>query len=266
MIELRNGKILHGNCLELMKGMPDNSVDLVFTSPPYNMKAVLVNGEYKKNTSVTDKKEKGGKISKKYEHFDDFMPVDDFYAFHKATIVEMLRISKCIVYNFQIVGGSKEAFFKIIGDFNMEIKDIIIWDKGFGQPAISENVLNSAYELLLVLENDGKRGRTIRSSTFKRGEMQNILRIGRGTKGKDVNEIHSAVFPLELAETIVTNFSNEGDVVLDPFFGSGTTGVACLNTNRRFIGMDQSIDYVNLAAHRIENHRVKSKLPIDLFA
>jgi site-specific DNA-methyltransferase (adenine-specific) len=239
MLELN--KIYCGDCLEVMKDIPDNCIDMVLTSPPYNMRTRIRNGKY-------TTREKSEHFSKKYKHFEDALPIDEFYSFHKDCITEMLRISKIVIYNFQIVTGSKEAFFKIIGDFNKDIKDIIIWDKGFGQPAMHEKVLSSAYEILLVMEDDKKCGRVIQNATFKRGEMQNILRIGRG---KRISDIHSAIFPEKLAEEIIKNFSNEGDTILDPFAGSGTTGVACKNLNRNYILIEKEPEYIDIINKRL---------------
>ena len=235
-------KIICGDSLKILKELPDNSVDLVFTSPPYNMRLRIRNGKY-------TEREKSEHFSKKYKHFDDALPMEDFYNFHKKCITEMLRVSKIVVYNFQIVTGSKEAFFRIIGDFSTSIKDIIIWDKGFGQPAMNEKVLNSAYEFLVILESSEIAGRKIYNANFKRGEMQNILRIGRGKK---ISNIHSATFPLELAETIIKNFSKEDDIVLDPFLGSGTTAVACKQLKRNYIGIELSEEYCAIAKKRLE--------------
>ena len=78
--------------------------------------------------------------------------------------------------------------------------------------------------------------------------MQNILRINRvNSKIKG----HSAVFPEQLVEEIITNFSNENDTVLDPFMGSGTTGVVCKNLNRNFIGIELDKEYFEIAKKRI---------------
>lgn len=228
-----------------MKDIPDGSIDMILTSPPYNMRTRIRNGKY-------TTREKSEHFSKKYRYFDDALPIDDFYNLHRDCLTEMLRISKVVIYNFQIVTGSKEAFFKIIGDFSKDIKDIIIWDKGFGQPAMHGKVLNSAYEMLLILEGDKMAGRAINNSNFNRGEMQNILRIGRGKK---ISNIHSACFPIKLAEEIITNFSKENDTVLDPFAGSGTTAIACMNTNRNYILMEKEEKYFNLINDRIAKHQ-----------
>ena len=106
------------DCLEGLKLLSDNSVDLVVTSPPYNMRTRIRNGEY-------TTREKSEHFSKKYEHFSDDLTIEEYYDFHKNVLTELLRVSKCVLWNYQIVTGSKEAVFKLIGDFSDKIKDII---------------------------------------------------------------------------------------------------------------------------------------------
>ncbi len=239
---MESNKIHNESCLDTLKRFEDKSIDLVVTSPPYNMRTRIRNGKY-------TTREKSEHFSKKYKHFDDALPIEEFYSFHSEVLNELLRVSKIVCYNFQIVTGSKEAFFKIIGDFNKHIKDIIIWDKGNGQPAMHGMVLNSCYEMILVLEGDQKAGRVIQNAVFKRGEMNNILRIGRG---KRISDVHGAVFPEELPITLINAFCKEGDVVYDPFMGAGTTAVACIKTNRNFIGSEIQKEYCEIINKRIE--------------
>ena len=119
------------DCLSFIKQVPDNYFDLVLTSPPYNMRLRVRNGKY-------TTREKGDHFSRKYKHFDDDLPIDDFYEFHKSVLSELIRASSIVLYNFQPVTGSKEAFFKIIGFFAEHIKDVVVWDKKNGQPAMHE--------------------------------------------------------------------------------------------------------------------------------
>jgi len=229
-------------CLETLSNIKDKSINLVVTSPPYNMRTRIRNGEY-------TTREKSEHFSKKYKHFDDALPIGEFYQFHKNVLNELLRVSKIVCYNFQIVTGSKEAFFKIIGDFNTKIKDIIIWDKNTGQPAMHENVLNSCYEIILILEDDEKAGRVIQNAKFPRGEMNNILRVKRGKKETEIN---GAVFPEKLVAELIKAFSSEGDLIYDPFIGSGTTGVVCEKLNRNWIGSELIKEQYEQANRRIQ--------------
>ena len=236
-------KIYNEDCFETLNRMPDKFVNLVITSPPYNMRTRIRNGEY-------TKREKIDHFSKKYKHFSDDLPINDFYLFHSKVLRELLRVSKIVCYNFQIVTGSKEAFFKIIGEFNRDIKDIIIWDKGNGQPAMHGMVLNSCYEMILILEDDKKSGRVIQNAKFNRGEMNNILRISRGEK---IIDSHGAIFPEKLAGELMKAFSEENDLIYDPFIGSGTTGVVSLKLNRNYIGSEITEEYFKIANSRIQN-------------
>ena len=238
-------KLINDDCLKVLPTLPDQSVNLIVTSPPYNMRTRIRNGKY--TTRETSKH-----FSKKYENFYDALSIDDYYHFHKNVIDEMLRISQIIFYNIQIVTGNKEAIFKIIGYFNKSIKDIIIWDKGHGQPAMHSGVLNKATELIFMFEANAKAGRCFNTYNFDRGKLSDIWRISRE---RSKIKGHGAVFPLALAERAINSFSKENDVVLDPFMGSGTTGVAAKNLNRQFIGIELDKNYFDMAEKRInETH------------
>lgn len=242
-------KIYNMDCLGGMKELEDNSTSLIFTSPPYNMRLRIRNGGYAE-------REKGEHFSKKYSHFDDALPLEDFYSFHKKAIREMLRVSKIVCYNFQVVTGSKEAFFRIIGDFSDEIKDVLVWDKGSGQPAMQSKVTNACFEFILVMENDGKKGRMIRNANFDRGKFGNILRIGRPKK---VSSQHGAVFPVELARTIINAFSKKGDLVLDPFSGLGTVAVVCKQEGRNYLGFEINEEYCKVANSRLQQSNLNTQ-------
>src|SRR3990167_7728650 len=179
-------KLYLGDCLEFMRTMPDKGIDVVITSPPYNMRTRIRNGEY-------TGRESSGDFSNKYSDFSDDMPIDKYYKFHGLVIENILRISSLVFINIQIVTGSKEAWFRLIGDFSKRIRDVIVWDKGEGQPAMHPSVINRASELILVLESDAVAGRAFNKSYFERGAMPDIWRVARD--GNSV-EGHGAVFPI----------------------------------------------------------------------
>ena len=117
-------KIYNEDCRKTLARMKDNSIDLVMTSPPYNMNLRIRNGKYCSRQIVKE-------ISTKYDGFDDNLPIEDFFKLHSEILRELLRVSRIVFYNIQIVTGSKRAFFKMIGEFAEELKDIIYWDKEF---------------------------------------------------------------------------------------------------------------------------------------
>ena len=239
--------IYHGDCLEVMKGIPDKSVDLVFTSPPYNMNLRIRNGKYCSRQIVKE-------ITTKYKNFDDNLPMEEYYEFNKKVIGELLRVSDLVFYNVQFLTGNKRALFKLIGEFNEKLKEIIVWDKINAQPAIGQNVMNSQFEVILVFDDDNAISRRFRQANFERGTLSNVWRIKRGKK---YSTNHGATFPVELAEKVITNFCCEGGVVLDPFIGLGTTAIACLNTDRQYIGIELDEQYVEIARRRIDERRIE---------
>ena len=238
---LETNKIYNRDCLEGLKELPNNSVDMVLTSPPYNMRTRVRNGMY-------TTREKSEHFSKKYRYFGDDLPIEEYYQFHKDVLTELLRVSKIVCYNYQIVTGSKEAFFKLLGDFSDKIKDVIIWNKG-GQPAMHDKVLNSCYEFVVILESDDKKGRVINNSYFGRGMQNNVI---SGFHKQNNISGHGACFPIDFAKKLITLFSKEGDLVLDPFMGSGTTAVAAKGLGRKYIGFEISEEYVKFAEERLK--------------
>ena len=246
--------IYHENCLTTLKRMKDDSINLVVTSPPYNMnlrirrkkgKGNYENGAWGEYTSRQIVKE----FSSKYEHFDDNLPIDEYNALHTEILSELLRVSPLVFYNISIVTGSKRSVFKMIGDFNEQLKDIIIWDKGHGQPAMQEGVLNRRTELILVFDKyDGISRQFLTAGNFKRGTLDDIWLVKRQ---RSKLKGHGAVFPEELVRIILNNFSKEGDIVYDPFMGTGTTAVVAKELNREFIGSEIDQKSIEVSKERL---------------
>ena len=249
--DMNDIRLIHGDCLEVMKTFADGEFDTVVTSPPYNMRTRIRNGQY-------TTREWGSHFSIKYSSFHDALPIDDYYRFHSKALHEMLRLAAIVFVNIQIVTGSKEAWFQIIGDFAKQIKDVIVWDKGEGQPAMHPAVLNSGYELILILEANTSAGRAFTKSYFERGTMSNIWRLGRGGNGSIKG--HGAIFPESLANRIITGWTIESDHILDPFGGSGTTAVACVKTGRRCTSIEIDEDYHAISVKRVAEAQAQPRL------
>jgi len=231
--------ILHEDCRLTLSCLSDKSVDLVVTSPPYNMNLRISGGRYCSRQVVKE-------ISTKYEGFSDNLPIDEFFELHSEILRELIRVSKIVFYNFQLVTGSKRAFFKMIGEFSDDLKEIIVWDKVVSQPAMQSRVLNSRYEFLLVFGDDAI-SRRFSQANFDRGALENLWQIKRDHKKTK----HGATFPSALAEKIIENFSKKGDVVYDPFAGTGTTLVAAQKLSRGFFGSEINEIYVNEARRNL---------------
>jgi len=231
--------LINGNCIDELNKL--DPVDLVFTSPPYNMNLRIRNGEYCSRQIVKE-------LTTKYKNYDDNLSVQDYYEFIKTSIVKCLRLSPLVFYNVQFLTGNKRALFKLIGEFSEYLKDIIIWDKINAQPAIGELVLNSQFEVILIFDKKNSISRKFQTGNFKRGTLSNLWNI---KSGKKEHKDHGAVFPEELVEKVVSNFTKEGDTVLDPFMGTGTKGYVCKKLNRKFIGIEIDEDYFKYSKERL---------------
>ena len=243
-------KIYNESCLETLKKIPDNFIDLVITSPPYNMNLRIRKGEYCSRQIVKE-------ISTKYEGFADNIPIDDYYEFHSEVLRELLRVSNLVFYVVQVVTGSKRSIFKMIGEFSNNLKDIIIWDKKYAEPAIQKQVMNRRTEFILVFENDYPISRQFRSAPFKRGSLNDIWQIDRNrNNAKSKDKSHGATFPEKLVAKIMENFSKKGDKVYDPFLGTGTTAVVAKKMKRKFIGSEILKDYFKIAKRKLNKRAI----------
>lgn len=236
MIQLYNG-----NCLEVLKTLKDNSVNCVITSPPYNMNLRIKGNKYIKRSDKS-------KICTKYNNFEDNLAMAEYYTFTKNVLNELLRVSDLVFYNVQFLTGNKVALFKIIGDFAEKLKEIIVWDKVLAQPAMAKQVLNSRFEVILVFQNSKPYSRVFDMATFGRGTLNNLWQI---KPDRNNNKIHKAIFPKDLCKTIIENFTNKDDVVLDCFMGTGTTGIVARDLDRNFIGIEIDKEFYNIAYNNI---------------
>lgn len=234
-------KLFNDDFFKVIKKMEDNSVTHTITSPPYNMNLRVSNNKYKSRQIVKE-------LSSKYEGFDDNLSMDEYFNFTKKTLTELLRVtSGYVFYNVQFITGNKRALFKIIGEFNENIKEIIIWDKKNGQPAIASGVLNSQYEIIIVLTKDvnDSMQRQFKKANFGRGTLSNVWNLGRG---KSKIKGHGATFPTSLVEEILDNFAQDGDIIFDPFLGTGTAADVSITKGYNFIGCEILESYFEKAA------------------
>lgn len=235
-------KIYNENCLDVMRRMPDDACKIIVTSPPYNMNLRIRNGKYCSRQIVKE-------ISTKYKNYSDNLPMEEYYLFNKNVINEGLRVASMIFYNVQFLTGNKVALFNLIGEFSKVLKEIIVWNKVNAEPAIGKSILNSQFEVILVFDKVNPISRKFQNGNFERGTLSNCWDIKRGKKAV---KTHGATFPIELAEKIILNFSNKGEIIFDPFMGTGTTIVAAKKLERRWIGAELDFHYFEIAKERIE--------------
>ena len=239
-------QLYNGDCLAVLNSLEtDPKKTVIITSPPYNMNLRLQNGKF-----VSRWKARGNEthFATKYNEYLDDLSLEDYYNFQSSFIQLAMEKASTIFYNIQMVTGNKIALLQLLGNNAPYVKDIIIWDKLNGQPAMNEGCLNSRYEFIIVFSKEDGLKRSFHNVPFKRGTLDNLWQIKR-----EVNRKIKAGFPRKLIEKILDNFVIKDTVIIDPFMGSGTTGVVCKNKGFDFIGIELSEEMFKIAGERIKD-------------
>jgi DNA modification methylase len=213
IVKLKANTIYNESCFETFAKMADNSVDIVFTSPPYNRKR-----------------------NDKYAFYDDRKA--DYYNFIKEVINQSIRVSRGNVF-FNIMKNyyNKQDVFKLIGDFHKDIADLIIWEKSNPLPASGKSITN-AYEFIIVF------GDKLKSNTTY---TKNHITTSVARMPKE----HKAVMHPKTARFIIEKFTQKGDLIYDPFMGIGTTAIEAILKGRSYIGSELIKEYCEIAKDNI---------------
>ena len=231
-------KFICGDTVDVMKQIPEESIDLVVTSPPYNLKNSTGNGM---------KDGRGGKwanaaLVNGYSNYNDNIPHDQYVKWQKKCLSEMFRLipdDGAIFYNhkWRVQAGLLQDRKDIVSNF--PVRQIIIWRRK-GGINFNPGYFLPTYEVIYL----------IAKPKFKLAKKANahgdIWEFNQESKNK-----HPAPFPLDLIERIIS--STNAKIILDPFMGSGTTALAAQNLNRKFIGIDISPEYCKMALQRLKN-------------
>jgi modification methylase len=230
-------KIICGDNLEVMQYIPDQSIDVVVTSPPYNLhiRKTFNNTQNWKGKWNNSKLQSSG-----YDQYSDYMPEDKYIAGQRKILQECLRVLKddgCIFYNhkWRVQNGLYQQRNEIME--GMPLRQIIIWQKS-GGINFNEGYFLPTYEVIYLL---AKPKFKLAKGANKHGDVWKIM--------QEKNSWHPAPFPLELAVRCIS--STNGKLVLDPFVGSGTVPTACKQLGRDYIGIDVSQQYCEKARSRL---------------
>lgn len=238
MIDLR-----HGDCLEVLKTIPDKSIDLVVTDPPYE---IITQGggfygsngkEYRSKTDIIT----GGNV--RQDTMKDIKNIG--YGIDLEVLQNLCRVMKKInIY----IWCSQKQLVPLIKYFTEEKKcnwNLLTWHKTNPIPACGNKYLSDTEYCLFFREKGVKV-----YGEFKTKFTYYVTPLN--TKDKKIYK-HPTIKPLDIIENLIINSSLENDIVLDCFMGSGTTGVACKNLNRNFIGIELDKNYFEIANVRINN-------------
>lgn len=240
MIEAETNVIYNEDCLIGLARIPDKSVDLIVTDPPYQI----------------DNTKSGGKtqLSKKIQRVNDLIEQNNLtQGFDLKILDEMLRILKrpnlYIWCNHKQIPMYLDYFVKKHGC----TFDIIIWKKTNAAPLFNNKYLTDKEYCLYFRKNA-----YCNPTEYDRASTVYVQPLNVKDKKWDK---HPTIKPLNIITNLILNSSKESDIIVDPFMGSGTTAVACLNTNRKYIGFEINEEYFTRSIDRIKNNVTQ----LDLF-
>lgn len=238
-------KIICGDAIEIMGKIPPGFIDLVITSPPYNIKNSTGNGL---------KDGRGGKwasagLQKGYTNHDDCMPHEKYVKWQRESLEKMMQIipdTGAIFYNhkWRVQDGVLQDRQDIVSGF--PVRQIIIW-KRKGGLNFNPGYFLPTYEVIYVIAKP-KFKLIPKANAY--GDVWEFT--------QEMKNDHPAAFPVSLIDRIVC--STNAKTILDPFMGSGTTAISAINFKRKYVGIDISPEYCEMARERIKNHRQKKLL------
>ena len=244
-------KVINGNCLEELKKIPDKSFHLVFADPPYNMQIgeKLTRPDASRVNGVTDKWDQ----FKSFKHYDDFC------------ITWLKECKRILKDNGSIwVIGSYHNIFRLgyhLQNLNYWLLNDVIWRKSNPMPNFRGTRFTNAHETLIWASKDKKSKYTFNYQSLKclnddlqmRSDWKLPICNGKERLKKNGKKVHSTQKPEALLHRILLATTNKGDIIFDPFLGTGTTAVVCKKLGRKFYGIEKDKKYFAAAKERINN-------------
>lgn len=245
-------QLLLGNALEVLPSIPSESVDFVFADPPY----FLSNDGFSVSSGKAVSVNKGG--------WDKSSGFDSDLEFHRLWISEVLRVLK--PSGTLAISGTYHSIFQcgfLLQKMGCRIINDIIWFKPNGAPALAGRNFTASHETLIWASKSKGAKHTFNYPVSTSWVASNDKLLNPGKQMRSVWSIpstparekklglHPTQKPLELLRRLVLLCTKEGETVLDPFCGSGTTGVASVEANRVFIGIELDASYLELSRQRI---------------
>lgn len=222
-------KLYNDDCIKKIATMPRNKVDAIITDPPYNIS--------RDNNFKT--------MNRAGIDFGEWDKDFDLVSWIKYCEPVLKKGGNIVIFN------SWKNMSYIVDELeknNFEVKDLIRWEKTNPMPRNRDRRFITDYEVAVwAIKKGGKWTFNRLSETYERPEIV----CGVTSKKEKIDGGHPTQKPVEVMEWLIKRLSNENDIILDPFMGSGSTGVACKNTNRKFIGIELNKDYYNIAMKRL---------------
>ncbi|QCI79799.1 site-specific DNA-methyltransferase [Hankyongella ginsenosidimutans] len=242
-------RVIEGDCRQILASLPDRSVDMIFADPPYNLQlgGELTRPDNSKVDAVTDA-------------WDKFASLADYDAFTRAWLAECHRVLKDDGTLWVI--GSYHNIFRVgaaLQDIGYWILNDIVWRKANPMPNFKGTRFTNAHETLIWCAKSPEARYTFNYDAMKalnedlqmRSDWLLPICSGGERVKTDGQKAHSTQKPEALLHRAILAASNPGDVILDPFFGSGTTGAVAKRLGRHFVGIEREPRYIRVALERI---------------
>jgi len=227
------------DCLEYLKEIPDNFVDLIVTDPPYNV-------SQKSNIQYQELN-----ITKNFGAWDfDFDPL--------PVLKELKRVLKPTGQIYVFCSTKQISIYMSVFEKDWFLRNLLVWNKTNPAPRLSKTNFLFANEYIIYAINEKGMPSKSTFNFFKQNEMHNIfitssLQGKERLKGPDRKSIHPTQKPLSILKKLIEISSNKGDIVLDPFMGVGSTAVACKELERNFLGCELNKTYIQYLIKRLAN-------------
>ncbi len=251
-------KIICGDCLEVMKDIPNKCVDLVLTSPPYN-------------TARGVKTERGLRnLENRYIGYEDQKTNEEYILWTREVLKELERVlvkDGCILYNLSYSSENTELMWLVVADIiketNLTIADCITWKKKSAVPNnVSHNKLTRIVEYVFVICRKSEldtfkiNKKVTGQSTTGQNIYENIFNFVEAPNNDGVTETHKAAFSSVLCGKLMKLYSRESGLILDPFIGTGTTAVAAKILGQHCIGIEISPEYCKITEERLRQENL----------
>ncbi len=244
--------IIKGDCIAALEKLPENSVDVIFADPPYNLQ---LDGDLHRPDQ--------SKVDAVDDHWDQFATFEAYDAFTRAWLLAARRVLKPEGTIWVI--GSYHNIFRVgtvLQDMGFWILNDVIWRKTNPMPNFRGRRFTNAHETMIwASPTQGAKGYTFNYDAMKMANDEIQMRSdwlfpicngGERLKDENGDKIHPTQKPEALLHRVIMSSSKPGDIILDPFFGSGTTGAVAKRLGRNFVGIDREDKYIDAAIKRID--------------
>lgn len=242
-------KIICGNCLEVLKEIPNDGVDLVLADPPYGIsqKNLKIDRTNIQNRSLKRSGKKSKELNYDFGEWDHFENRDELLSWTEQWVKECFRILKNTGNFVSFFSKSEISYFEDILNKYGHVRQTIVWHKTNPVPQIFKVGFMSSVEFLSWATKQKGAKHTF---NYQLGQHHNFVETPI-CMGKERTN-HTTQKPIKVISWLVEYLSKKNDIILDPFIGSGTTAVTCKELGRRYIGIEISPEYCEIARNRIK--------------